>query len=570
MASASAKSQALARVGRKHFVSQRALEAVLREVEQNPEVLGSSRGSIKRSRDEHVDVETPYGKLLGKLLVPVKHKKGIKNLQLPVLNLQAFLWYMCSMVPCMSAFMQQRLALHPSTADRKWRLCLYVDEISPGNPLRPLNTRKIHAYYASFVELGPEARCQERFWFCVCLARTSVVNSIVGGLSGLTHKILDSPDIKNLANGCLLTMGPTSQSEKYLFFAEMHTMVGDEAALKMVFDIKGASGTLPCGLCTNLVSRLQEHDRTGTLLPLHTTDHTLLRSVSNESAWQTQALLISREATMTKKDFGQLQQSLGVNCNPHGVLAHRSLGIKSSLMYDWMHIYLVNGLYHQEVGRLLPKLYESGHSADSILSFMESFAWPHNLTSRRNETLQCFQKKISPDEFRASASQSLNSYPLLRLFVLGLGVMDCSALIGAVKSFLKLCLVLDLLVDGNRGNPLEADTLHNAVVDHLQASLASHGELGVVPKFHYALHLGLIAREKDLISCFTHERKHREIKRKANQLHNPQHWFEEAVLKDVWGTALLELEGTATVQPHLVAPKLDPAVNTSSCTFSVK
>ena len=152
----------------------------------------------------------------------------------------------------------------------------------------------------------------------------------------------------------------------------------------MVFDVKGASGTLPCPLCTNLVSRLHEHDPTGRLLlPLHTTDYTLLRCVSDESAWQTQALLISREPTMTKKDFAQLQQSVGMNWNLHGVLAHRSLGLRSSLMFDFMHIYLVNGLFHQEVGRLLPKLYEAGHSFESILSFMESFSWPHNLQSRK-------------------------------------------------------------------------------------------------------------------------------------------------------------------------------------------
>ena len=64
----------------------------------------------------------------------------------------------------------------------------------------------------------------------------------------------------------------------------------------------------------------------------------------------------------------------------------------------------------------------------------------------------------------------------------------------AVKSFLKLCKVLDLLLDGNRGNPLDADTLQDAVVEHLKAVLASHGELGVIPKFHYALHLGLICK----------------------------------------------------------------------------
>ena len=47
-----------------------------------------------------------------------------------------------------------------------------------------------------------------------------------GWLVGLTHKLLESADFNGLANGCLLTMGPSSQPPKCLFFAEMHTMLG--------------------------------------------------------------------------------------------------------------------------------------------------------------------------------------------------------------------------------------------------------------------------------------------------------------------------------------------------------
>ena len=53
----------------------------------------------------------------------------------------------------------------------------------------------------------------------------------------------------------------------------------------------------------------------------------------------------------------------------------------------------------------------------------------------------------------------------------------------AVKSFLKLCKVLDLLLDGNRGNPLDADTLQDAVVEHLKAFSHRMVSLGSYPSF---------------------------------------------------------------------------------------
>lgn len=37
-------------------------------------------------------------------------------------------------------------------------------------------------------------------------------------------------------------------------------LIADEAALKAVYECKGASGTLPCALCSNLVSQTSELD----------------------------------------------------------------------------------------------------------------------------------------------------------------------------------------------------------------------------------------------------------------------------------------------------------------------
>ena len=60
----------LTQLGRKHFVSERGLAAVLQELQEAgllTEDLASSRSSIKRARDDEVTVVTAYGQLIRRL-----------------------------------------------------------------------------------------------------------------------------------------------------------------------------------------------------------------------------------------------------------------------------------------------------------------------------------------------------------------------------------------------------------------------------------------------------------------------------------------------------------------------
>ena len=44
-------------------------------------------------------------------------------------------------------------------------------------------------------------------------------------------------------------------------------------------------------------------------------------------------------------------------------------------MYDWMHCYLVTGIFQIEMGLLLPLLYAARHSADTLLRFIMLIQW---------------------------------------------------------------------------------------------------------------------------------------------------------------------------------------------------
>ncbi|CAE7265155.1 unnamed protein product [Symbiodinium sp. CCMP2592] len=512
----------LAELGRRHFVSQAALESVLQDLGHDD---GTSRRSIKRARDEQVAVETDFGHLLSHIEVDVLEKKQVAKVSLPILNIRAFLAHLCK---------------RPGTA--------------------AFFARKVHAFYISFFEYGPEARCQEEAWYCICLCRSQLVNKMVGGLSALTHAIVTMPDFAALPNGCLLTL---PSGERLMFFARIDTFLADEGAIKLVFDIKGASGILPCGLCANVVGKtgVEQHDASGSLCTIACTDVRRFIFKTDDDIYQAHAQMEAMHGRCSQAQFEQMQKACGINFNMQGVIAKKSLPLVQTCMYDFMHIYFVHGLFHLETGMLLPQLYHAGCSPEAILDFMKSFTWPQSQQGIIKETLQCFQKKIEKSEgFKGSASQCLNCYPLLRAYVLSLAPGAISAEVKkACKSFLNLCLVLDMLMEGNRGQVLVPAELQRLITQHCQGFMETYGPESAIPKLHYSMHLPMmLAAKKTLVSCFTHERKHRAIKELANHLNNPGTWYEASMMKEGLGKLVMAMtSGPAfAMEAHLISPKL--------------
>ena len=275
-----------------------------------------------------------------------------------------------------------------------------------------------------------------------------------------------------------------------MFFAKLHTVVADEAALKSLYEFKGSSGNLICLLCANITSRTHgdlpanDHSGSGELHDLSCIDSNLFVRKTDKQIFTAQALLASRQPILSKKDFSLLESSMGLSFNPYGVLANRSMPLVKCLKWDWMHVYVVSGLFHVEATQLLPVLHVHGATFQMIQSFISELEWPHNLKNRRTETLHLFDKRSKPSEFKAGASQCITVYPLLRLFLLThpFPTMD-DELRRCIKSFMKICMVLDLLLDCNRTGSLSADDLETAIKAHCQSFLKAYGEQHTIPKF---------------------------------------------------------------------------------------
>jgi len=202
-------------------------------------------------------------------------------------------WLRCaSSVPGFRDIIFGALRDRPCSTTRPWRLIVYLDEITPGNPLRPDSKRKITAIYASCLELG-SALCSESACFCIGVIRTTVSKQIVGGMSGIVRALLRS-----------IFLGPTSLSsagtvldDGSLLFVKFHRLLCDEAAGKSVWCVKGAAGLRPCMHCKNVVmlseagDGLKDFDEQNYLVDISCSDRGRFDPMEFDALWRSHDVL---------------------------------------------------------------------------------------------------------------------------------------------------------------------------------------------------------------------------------------------------------------------------------------
>ena len=162
--------------------------------------------------------------------------------------------------------------------------------------------------------------------------------------------------------------------------------------------------------------------------------------------------------------------------------------------------------------------------------------------------------KKAEDELKCSASEVLSAYPVLRLFVSKLLTTQPGLpreIVAALQCFLLHCEVLDVLALASRDNGATVvNRLRRCIVTHLTAFLATHGENQLPPKGHFAIHLPtMLEHHGQLVSCWVHERRHKELKRFANNLHKATAGSERSLMRDMLLSHLEDLDEYDMVIP---------------------
>ena len=214
---------------RKCFVSQRALAEILSIVKDDDEEnLATSRQAIKRKRERELQIDTPYGPVWRSMSGFVMEKG--KPLTVSYLDPAALLWAVCRDGQGFAEFLVRRHELHPSGPSQPWSICLYMDEVSPGNQLKPSNDRKLQVIYMSLKQLGGLALSKEDSWLLVSCIRSVDVKRCANGMAQVMKRFLEVFLVERrdvLRSGLLLPtanvtlcckLGVLANTQLYIYF----------------------------------------------------------------------------------------------------------------------------------------------------------------------------------------------------------------------------------------------------------------------------------------------------------------------------------------------------------------
>ena len=559
----------LASLSQGSYITDAALAAVLTELKSNPDCFPehASRHTIKRARDEQVMVETTHGPLMAHMPLQLQDPPETRNVC--YFSPAAILQHACSVSKSFESLVKSALQTTNPTPSKPMRICIYSDEVAPGNVLKHDNKRRVQCIYWTLMDIGPLALMDEDNWFLLAAVRSSVVSRLPGGMGQLMENMISCffQADASFEDGLLVHThdGPA------LVFAEINTKIGDEAALRSCFNTKGAAGSLCCMLCRNITahgSELATHDKSRFFVASTCTDTTRFVPQSDQTVADAVAMIRANVGVGTKASFQKMQQALGINYAPLGVLfSHRLIGkisMVGSVMFDWMHVYMSSGIFGLEVGLLLGKLAQAGISNDFIHKQVQAYTWPRRLSSRGATGKSTFQKRTgsASSELKCTASEGLSIFRVFRsiLWTTILQQAD-SDLIEAIRCFFALCQVIELLLAIPRGG-VDHNILRHHICLHLNMFLAVYTAENWIPKCHYAFHLPDHLQSKGiLLSCWTHERKHKQIKKFANELDNTSLKFEQNIMVHQLFSQLESLKNKpalAAGTSHLVSPKPAP------------
>ena len=159
---------------------------------------------------------------------------------------------------------------------------------------------------------------------------------------------------------------------------------------------------------------------------------------------------------------------------------------------------------------------------------------------------------------KCAASQGLSVLPVIAVWV-ELVVKPAGLCADAARAVVSLCDLVEALQCSLFGI-VTVDQVRSCVYTFLQASLNAGFRDSVIPKFHWAVHFAThLERFGKCLTCWTHERKHRWVKRYASDIANTTS-YSTSVLTEVVSHQLYDMsqDGAFDATVGLVEPTKAP------------
>ena len=392
-------------------------------------------------------------------------------------------------------------------------------------------------------------------WFELTIIRTTRVNRIADHMSAVFVQLLGlffGGEGQDLELGGLTVEFVDGASAT--IFADVLFSIADEAALHAMYGCKGSSGVKICCCCTNVFNantprRIVEADRSGQSVYHHCTDPTKFKRI-------TPAVLdaiVRRLLRARPSELADLETDLGWKLQPHGIMfrptARRRMCPSNKLCYDWAHIFMVNGLWNFVVCKVLLKFREHDIKPPVISTYVESFSWPAGTVATGHPckvfSADRIKSSLAAKTLKCTASEGLSLVPVLGQFCLNIRKTHPVQTVREHAHCCELlCKVLGMLMRSFRGL-LDGARLRDRILEFADRFIVLFGLAAATPKFHYMFHLLDYAL---ILNCLVHERKHKGIKRFANNMCNTSDCFDGSILREVTYWHLAKLKDAPMIQ----------------------
>lgn len=300
-------------------------------------------------------------------------------------------------------------------------------------------------------------------WFEPLVLKSTEVGKIEGGLSAVFGALLDtfwSDDAHDFSRaGIELDLADGSSMH---LWARFEVLLSDEAALHAAYACKGAAGLKPCLVCMNVMNGRLQRDDVGAEAVLHSSsDYNALRYHTMASLRGIARRLDTVAGEGVKARLDETQTALGFNHCPAGILFREKwLSMAAPFAhagFDWMHCYLVNGIFNHHTGLFLHAIRPLGIEPKALHEYITRWTWPKSIGSKTGIDVfgpKRFDSSWKEWSLRATASEGLSLVPVVGMFFQSVVENNSNhELTRHSACFLLLTRVIEMLMLANRSDP---------------------------------------------------------------------------------------------------------------------
>ena len=426
------------------------------------------------------------------------------------------------------------------TASNPWHTIIGFDEFQPGSKLSFDKAKAVMCLYFNFAEVG--AASEGSTWFCPVSVRSAEIDSVSGGwsrvLASIVHRMF-------LGMHGFTTVGValTYRNRAYVVFAKLCILLSDGDGLRKGLGWKGGNSIRTSIIHGNILKK--DSDLAGRrpgFVEIDCSDHRKLHK-TNPQEFQDSCDLVRAaheryERTkhlpngMRKGMLESILKSRGMNYVPGGIafdLRLKALCIFAAVTVDWVHKYLQDGFFTVEAWLMIMAAGEFKNPEDLATFLKLAWQFPASMEGKGKLLWRIFchhrlDDNGELDKIRASASELLGLYSLLRHFFATRVAVHSEALIANWLSFEACCEVIDLILAAKKKvvSPREASgMLRQKIGRFMQLHNACYGKAHLRPKHAWQWAIAEHWDRDDAVwDAFIIERMHLLVKSTAARLRN--------------------------------------------------